>query len=435
MTCTLSRQLSALTAVLGVLLAGCGSERPGEALEQVSAPIFGGQNATTCQWPTTVLLNGCTGTLVHPLIVTTAGHCGTDHRTATFGESRTSPGARTVPIASCKVYSGPRIPGVLNDWAYCKLAMPVNDVPIAPILMGCETEILKPMQKVVVAGFGDNNDNGGGFGTKRWAETTINRAETGRGIQVGGMGIAPCFGDSGGPAFVKLADGSWRVFGVDSSGTGNSCGAGDLMALIHPEVPWIEQDSGVDITPCTDADGTWNPSPACTGFSMAPDSTGRSWADGCAEPILSGPAMTCAGDGGVVTMDAGRDATADGAGGRGGAGAGGRGGNAGSTGAGGNGTGGAAGAGGDTGTGGSAGGTAAGAAGMPGSGGGGHAGAGPATGAGGATTTGPIPSHDAQEPSGCSCRVDAKSGSGGLAPIALAAAVLMASRRRRRDAV
>src|SRR6266566_716827 len=76
--------------------------------------------------------------------------CGPEHRTATFGETRTSTGARTVPIASCKVYNGPKIPNVLNDWAYCKLSMPVNDVPIIPILMGCETDILKPGQNVVV---------------------------------------------------------------------------------------------------------------------------------------------------------------------------------------------------------------------------------------------------------------------------------------------
>jgi len=61
------------------------------------------------------------------------------------------------------------------------------------------------------------------------------------------------FGDSGGPAFVQLADKSWRVFGIDSEGTGKSCGAGDLMGVMHKAVSWIEQQSGVDITPCHDA--------------------------------------------------------------------------------------------------------------------------------------------------------------------------------------
>jgi Trypsin len=432
----------AIAAVLGIALAACSSD-PSEldAPASVQAPIFGGQNATMCQWPTTVLLSGCTGTLVHPLIVTTAGHCGTSHRTATFGETRTSPGARSVPIESCRVYSGPRISGTLNDWAYCKLAMPVTDVPIAPILMGCEASILMPGQKVVVAGFGDNTDNGTGFGTKRWVETTINRVDTGRGIQVGGMGKAPCFGDSGGPAYVKLADGSWRVFGIDSSGTGDSCGAGDLMALIHPFVPWIEQTSGVDITPCTDADGTWNPSAACTGFSLAPDSTGRTWSNGCAEPITSGPEATCGppsgGDGGVFDAGirdtgardtgSGRDASSD-ANGAGGAGGGGPdaagGGRAGSSGAAGSlGVGGSGGAGG--GTGGVASGGSAGRA-------GGGAGKGPGT--GGATSTTGAGHAQPDETGGCSCRITASDGARSSAPIAigaLAVALGLTSARRR----
>jgi hypothetical protein len=281
---------------LGAALCAC-APAP-DPVEAVSSPITGGQLATECQFPTTVLLNGCTGTLVHPSIITTAAHCGTNHKTATFGESMGKP-ARRVAIQYCRTFSNSNAPdgGVsgrtLRDWAYCKLATPVTDVPIVPILMGCETDILQPGQKVVVAGFGEVEADQGGFGTKRWVETTVNRVDSGRGIQVGGMGKAPCFGDSGGPAFVKLADGTWRVFAIDSSGTADSCAAGDLMALIHKGVPWIEENSGIDITPCHDADGTWHPSAACGGFPLAPDGPGRTWANGCADQMLSGPSSTC----------------------------------------------------------------------------------------------------------------------------------------------
>ena len=275
-------------------------------IERTAQPIFGGQTATTCQWPTTVLLSGCTGTLVHPLIVTTAAHCGTGHRTATFGETSSMP-ARRVPIEYCKVFQKSGSDG--TDFAFCKLRDPVTDLPIIPPLMGCEVDTLQVGTKVVVAGFGDNNDRNGGFGTKRWVETTVNRLDTGRGAQIGGMGKAPCFGDSGGPAFVKLADGSWRSFGIDSSGTGDSCGAGDIMAMIYKAVPWIEEQSGIDISPCHDADGKWNPGPNCHSFSMDPLATGRAWANGCAEAMLSPPAATCGmagmpGDGGYQLPDA-----------------------------------------------------------------------------------------------------------------------------------
>ena len=256
--------------------------------ETQSQPIFGGENAGPCQYPSTVLLSGCTGTLVHPRLVITAAHCGTNHRTVTFGENRT--GMRKVPVESCKrVGSGAN---AADDYAYCKLAMPVTDVPIAPVLMGCEVDVLKAGRPIIIAGFGDADDDGGGFGTKRWAASVFNRVQRGA-AHVAGKGKGYCYGDSGGPAFVKLDDGSWRSFGIVSEGVGASCGAGDLLAFMHTAVPWIEQNAGIDITPCHDANGKWNPGPDCTRFSLDPGMTGRSWANGCAEPALSPPAATC----------------------------------------------------------------------------------------------------------------------------------------------
>jgi hypothetical protein len=303
----LPRRAPSLLAL--AVCAACAADPP--AIESTRQPIVGGQTATTCQWPTTVLLSGCTGTLVHPLIITTAAHCGTNHRMATFGETSGAP-ARRVPIESCKVFQGENGPDA-TDFAFCKLRTPVTDVPIIPPLMGCEVDVLKVGQKVVVAGFGDNNDRNGGFGTKRWVETTINRLDTGKGAQIGGMGKAPCYGDSGGPAFVQLADGSWRAFGIDSAGLADSCTAGDIMAMIWKAVPWIEEQSGIDISPCHDADGKWHPGPDCHGFSQDPLATGRSWANGCAEPTLSPPAATCGmaetpSDGGDRVADAAADA-------------------------------------------------------------------------------------------------------------------------------
>jgi hypothetical protein len=298
------------------LVAACAPDPAPPVVEPTSLPILGGQTASACQWPTTVLLSGCTGTLVHPLIITTAAHCGTNHRMATFGETNDTP-ARRLPIEYCKVFQKESGPDA-TDFAFCKLREPVTDVPIIPPLMGCEIDVLKEGQKVVVAGFGDNNDRNGGYGTKRWVETTINRLDTGKGAQIGGMGKAPCYGDSGGPAFVQLPDGTWRAFGIDSAGLADSCTAGDIMAMIWKAVPWIEQQSGVDISPCHDADGKWHPGPDCRGFSRDPLATGRSWANGCAEPTLSPPAATCGmaappGDAGdpmdAAAMDAGRPDT------------------------------------------------------------------------------------------------------------------------------
>ncbi len=299
--------------------AGCGAAPTDEPASQpidptngpvapIQQPIFGGNTAGTCQWPSTVLLNGCTGTLIHPLIVTTASHCGTNHRTAIFGENNRTGAQRRIPIEYCRTFQrgGP----VGTDYAFCKLRTPVTDVPIVPPLMGCELDVLQPGQKVVVAGFGVNTDDDMGFGTKRWVETTFMGVDaTGR-ARVGGMGKAPCFGDSGGPAFVQLRDGSWRAFGIDSAGTAQSCTAGDVMATIYKAVPWIEEQTGIDVTPCHDADGTWHPGPECQGFSVDPLGPGRTWANGCAEPRTTPPLATCgAAYNGPPPTDAGAVAT------------------------------------------------------------------------------------------------------------------------------
>src|SRR5262245_15942315 len=37
--------------------------------------VVGGQMSAACGWPSTVDISGCTGTLIHPRVVTTAAHC------------------------------------------------------------------------------------------------------------------------------------------------------------------------------------------------------------------------------------------------------------------------------------------------------------------------------------------------------------------------
>jgi hypothetical protein len=304
-----------LVSLLVAALAACTGTDDEPVIESAAQPIFGGQLAGTCQFPSTVLLSGCTGTLVHPQIVITAAHCGTSHKTATFGETRNGP--RKVPIERCQRVGNGN--DAAQDYAFCKLATPVTDVPIAPPLMGCEVDQLTPGRPVVLAGFGDADDKGNGFGTKRFLNTVFNKLDRGA-ANVGGKGVGACYGDSGGPAFVKLNDGSWRSFGIDSEGLGESCGAGDRLAFMHTGVPWIEKTSGIDITPCHDADGTWHPGPGCGGFPLDMAATGRSWDKGCAEPALSPPAATCGAAYAAGASDAAIDSgTGDDGGGSGGA--------------------------------------------------------------------------------------------------------------------
>ena len=270
---------------------------PGELTIDVEPAITGGQTAQTCAWPTTVAVTTggglCSGTLVHPEVVVYAAHCGASSQTrVNMGESAFGAAVTLVP-EFCQInpgYGGVQDPG--NDWAFCKLNGAV-DIPVTPPLMGCELDTLVFDREVAIAGFGDGGPSGNA-GVKRWAMTTTRGINPSMNIGVaGGMGNpAACQGDSGGPAFVRLDDGGWRAWGIVSTGT--DCGAEVNYALISGAVPWIEQQSGVDITPCHDADGTWNPTATCGGFNASePGAAFGSWSNGCVGGTVSELSDTC----------------------------------------------------------------------------------------------------------------------------------------------
>jgi len=264
--------------------------------EPEPAPIYGGTVVEECGWPTTVSMGGCTGTLVHPEVVIFAAHCmffsgGGAPPTVGFGESDFAI-SREVATQDCTMFPNwiPEESSYGTDVAFCRLAEPVLDVPIVPVLMGCETEILQPGQDVTLVGFGLTEI--GEYGVKHEVVAQVNGFE-GTEINVGGGGTSSCNGDSGGPAYVQLEDGSWRVFGITSRGVSGDCYDQSIYGLIFEHAAWIESELGLDITPCHDADGTWNPSEACTAFPIEPRMGESGWELGCAQARLSGPSATC----------------------------------------------------------------------------------------------------------------------------------------------
>jgi hypothetical protein len=257
-------------------------------------PIVGGVSAWPCDWPSAVLLesNGliCTGTLVSSRIVLYAAHCGVDFTRVILGESFGN--GRYAPIARCEQYS-PGDAVRADDFAYCELARPINRVPVAPVLYGCEGEALTPGSEVTIVGFGQDDDSLSG--RKHYAETVYNGVEDGGFeagmLSVGGDGTSASFGDSGGPAFLRMDDGSWRSFGIVSGGP--AAGMPVYYVDMRTTVEWVESTSGYDITPCHAADGTWEPGFECGGFATAP-TAGGTWDGQCGEQDpLSERSATC----------------------------------------------------------------------------------------------------------------------------------------------
>ena len=260
------------------------------ASEDDAPRIYGGQETETCEFPSAVFANMyCTGTLVHPQVVISAGHCaqgGSNFQYFLFGEHKNS-AARRANIKWCESvgFEG-------TDAAICVLEEAMTDVPIAPILQGCETEILKTGTKVVLSGFGyAQNESAGGppEGQKRWVETDIKSVSSSE-VQIGGGGTGGCNGDSGGPAFVQLEDGTWRTFGYTHGGDKHpNCDVG-IWKLAHAVLPWYEEQlaahgEDIDLTPCFDDAGDWSPNEHCGGYPTDIKGPYCSWDNGCSEGV------------------------------------------------------------------------------------------------------------------------------------------------------
>ena len=312
---TLSTSLAASFSTLLLFPANANAQAVAWSVEsdggETSSDIIGGEVVDTCVFPATVAVRMagslCTASLVHPEIIISAGHCYDGGiQSVVIGESAQD--SRQIPVEYCVAH--PSWTGSLGDgvdYSYCKLSSPVNDVPIIPPLMGCEIDVLKPGTTVYPVGYGRNQaiPTQQGAGTKRWVATPFQGFIGGSGreeAEVGTTGKQGCMGDSGGPVYVELpedeygAGAGWRVFGVTSYGDQSCADGTGTYGVMWNFVEFVEEDSGFDITPCHDADGTWNPGPDCQGVQLDPLSGGGSW-NPCDPGPVGGKITSCGSNG------------------------------------------------------------------------------------------------------------------------------------------
>ncbi len=274
-------------------------------------PIVGGEAVTGKAWASVVAVRSvdpedatighlCTGTLIAPQIVLTAAHCippatKVDEISVFFGTKMTKTQRATAErfgifpgacVSECKTDA--------FDFAFVEIREKIGGVDIIPLLATQEEwdEAMAPDLPVTVVGFGatrDDEEEGAAplmdseRGFKRVVTTQIEEIRPkGREFVAGEPGKDTCGGDSGGPAFVQLADGSWRQVGVTSRGV-RPCGSGrGYYGVPYFAMPWLRETAGIDLLPadCPDGDciDTSVPDEGCGCRTESPAGFGLAWA-------------------------------------------------------------------------------------------------------------------------------------------------------------
>jgi endonuclease G len=229
-------------------------------------PVVGGENAPSGKWPdvAAVLWSGqqaCTGTLIAPTVVITAGHCNDPSLTSVLiGTNSLAHPEDGETITVQKRIEYPSSQSSI-DVTVLVLDHEANE-PARAIASGWARLDIQNGAAIELVGYGAIDVNGNNYIDElQQAETKITdsdcTASSGCNLDArpdgelgaGGMGIDTCSGDSGGPLYL-LTDYGTYVAGVTSRSYDNAtstCGQGGIYERPDKIVDWIEQMTGVAV--------------------------------------------------------------------------------------------------------------------------------------------------------------------------------------------
>ena len=238
-------------------------------------PVIGGMSSPAGMWPDTAAVlfpsgnqdqQACTGTLIAPTVVITAGHCTTASDpplpdNVLIGTDALDHPERGEMLHIKQVIEYP------NSQQTIDVGVLVLDTAskIAPraIATGWARLDIQNAAMIEIVGFGTIDANATmSVNELQQAATTItdfdcaskpgcNTAAKPDGeLGAGGGGVDTCPGDSGGPLYLLTGYGSFLA-GVTSRAYDNAtqqCGEGGIYERPDKVVPWIEQMTGVAVT-------------------------------------------------------------------------------------------------------------------------------------------------------------------------------------------
>ncbi len=246
--------------------------------------VVGGAAARAVDWPgvAAVYLDrqvACTGVLIAPTVVLTAGHCA-DGLTGVSLDADDIGGLRQ-QFAAKKVVAYPHW-GRTYDLALVILDRPATTEP-AVIAQGCVLdEFFAKGSDVGIVGYGAVDKRAEEYVDELQEGTTVvidpactdeelgcnPQVSPGGELAAGGNGVDSCNGDSGGPLYLRTPDGIYLV-GITSRAVDTArlpCSEGGIYVRPDAVIDWIETTAGVQLPApeCVGADvqgGAFTPAP------------------------------------------------------------------------------------------------------------------------------------------------------------------------------
>jgi hypothetical protein len=244
------------------------------------------------------LAGTCTAVVAAKNVLITAAHCFSKPQRPV---SKTSIGVTSsvslnnlkpteiIGIAAFKQH--PEWNGQYHDIAVVQLK---TDLPpdITPARFVDDVSILTTSTPVVLIGYGITRDNGKDSGTKRRTESMLDKIVSKenfpntsivnqiRVLDTTGSARGACFGDSGGPGYVKQTS---QVFGIVQGinetvqpPENMNCSSGDAnYTLIAPYRSWIEETAKITLNSGTTSNGKIDSSSASTSTAALQNQTGK----------------------------------------------------------------------------------------------------------------------------------------------------------------